>query len=550
MGRSFVSPDTISLVSPTTISMGQSQIFKGTRMSIQQAEAAPQTQNVVNEVEGEEFNEGGSRFLLFQLIPSWFTSFVLHVVLIILLALYFIKTPPKKTVELTAGDMVSANVEIPAEMNLDPVMEIDNPLEPETTSDTIDTEIEEFDEAPMDTEMDSLSLNDSIMPPLDHGTLAIGDAMPSAAESEFAGRSKDSRRAMVMQNGGNASTEQAVELGLKWIAAHQLADGSWDWNHQIGPGDHRTSPNPGGFQDCRISATAMALLPFLGQGQTHMEGDYKDTVRYGLAYLIKQQKQVGDYGGSLMDTAEYQAGLYSHGLASIALAEAYAMTKDKQLLRPAQGAIYFIAMAQDPNGGGWRYGPRTPGDTSVVGWQMMALKSGKMGDLEIPPKVISRTQHFLDTVSSQSGARYTYMPMSMRPSRTLTSIGLLCRMYLGWQRNHPAIERGVGWLAEAGPAIDRGTNMYYNYYATQVMRHYGGDEWKEWNDSMWPYLVKTQVKDEGPAQGSWYFRNGDSGAREGGRLYCTAMSIMTLEVYYRFLPLYRDKASDDEFPLD
>ena len=499
--------------------------------------------------EGSAINEGGSRVLLFQLIPSWFTSFIVHIILIILLALFHFVRHEKETVELVAGDVISP-VEVPAEMNLDPVIDTEDPLDTDVVEDFNDTDLSQIDEPPMEFDLDSPEMDADLLPEMDFGKLDSGAVISGDEESEFSGRKAADRMRMVREAGGNAATEEAVALGLKWIAAHQLGDGSWDFNHQIGPGSHRTSPNPGGYQDCRIAATSMALLPFLGQGQTHMEGDYQDTVRYGLAYLIKKQKQVDTYAGSLVDTAELQAGMYSHGLASIVLAEAYAMTKDKQLRKPAQAAIYYIAYAQDPSGGGWRYSPRNPGDTSVVGWQMMALKSAKMAGLEIPPKVVPRCERFLDSVSRQSGARYTYMPHSERPSRTLTSIGLLCRMYQGWQRNHPAMERGVGWLAEAGPYIDRGTNMYYNYYATQVMRHYGGDEWKRWNDKIWPYLVKTQSKADDPSRGSWFFKDGDSGSRTGGRLYCTAMSVMTLEVYYRFLPIYRDKASDDEFPLD
>jgi hypothetical protein len=88
--------------------------------------------------------------------------------------------------------------------------------------------------------------------------------------------------------------------------------------------------------------------------------------------------------------------------------------------------------------------------------------------------------------------------------------------------------------------------MYYNYYATQVLHHVEGPEWKKWNDVMREQLIKTQERAEGPLKGSWLLK-GDHGAERGGRIYCTAMCAMTLEVYYRHLPIYRKQASEQDF---
>ena len=89
--------------------------------------------------------------------------------------------------------------------------------------------------------------------------------------------------------------------------------------------------------------------------------------------------------------------------------------------------------------------------------------------------------------------------------------------------------------------------MYYNYYATQVMKQNGGELWKTWNVDMRDYLVKKQER-EGPAAGSWMFDEKYSIA--AGRLYATSLACMTLEVYYRFLPLYSESVLDEDFPLD
>jgi hypothetical protein len=279
------------------------------------------------------------------------------------------------------------------------------------------------------------------------------------------------------------------------------------------------------------------LFPFLGAGQTHLVGKYRDTVARGLRWLVENQEADGD----LRAGASGNSGMYAHGQATIVLCEAYAMTHDKGLHEPAQAAINYIAYAQDPVGGGWRYEERQKGDTSVVGWQIMALKSGHMAYLRVPPVTVQKAVQFLDAVQANSGANYGYTG----PGEGLatTAIGLLCRMHLGWKKDNPSLERGVQWLSNRGPSQG---NMYYNYYATQVMRHWGRGPWRKWNAVMQKRLIDTQAK-TGHEAGSWHFKHGH--ANQGGRLYNTAMAAMTLEVEYRVLPIYTKVSVEEDFPL-
>jgi hypothetical protein len=181
----------------------------------------------------------------------------------------------------------------------------------------------------------------------------------------------------------------------------------------------------------------------------------------------------------------------------------------------------------------------------------MALKSGKISGLAIQPKTYKLVEKFLDSVSTSGGAFYGYAgPPVGTPATACTAVGLLCRMYMGWDKEVPGLGRGIEALAERGPSMASKTSadMYYNYYATQAMKHFGGKKWKNWNSKMRDFLVKSQDK-EGNMAGSWHFDNGHASER-GGRLYSTSLACMTLEVYYRYLPLYGDKAANDEFPLD
>ena len=189
--------------------------------------------------------------------------------------------------------------------------------------------------------------------------------------------------------------------------------------------------------------------------------------------------------------------------------------------------------------------PKILGDTSVVGWQLMALKSGQAANIKIDSSVFKGVGAFLDAATFDDGVTYSYQPRQAyllddkkgdgegSVNQTRSAIGLLCRMYLGWDKNNETLEKGVKKIAEQGPK--RG-DSYLAYYATQVLHHWGGDLWEEWNAVQREMLVSTQ-EPAGPQAGSWNPGSGHSDEK-GGRLWTTCLSVMTLEVYYRHLPLY------------
>jgi hypothetical protein len=337
------------------------------------------------------------------------------------------------------------------------------------------------------------------------------------------GRGKQGRGRYAFGKGASPGSENGVEGGLHWLAMHQRPDGSWSFNHH-GEFCKGECGNPG-THPAMNAATGLALLPFLGAGYTHKEGPYTETVRRGLYYLTKQMIMTPQ-GGDLHETT-----MYAQGIAAIALCEAYAMTDDPGLKPYAQAAIDFIVSAQDKNGGGWRYTPGQPGDTTVFGWQLMALRSAQLAHLRVPSPTWGLAEKFLDSVQDDYGSTYGYQAPH-EPTQTTTAIGLLCRMYTGWDRKRPGLMKGVGKLDKQGPSQH---DMYYNYYATMVMHHYEGAAWQRWDKRMRDYLVANQAT-VGHEAGSWYFP--DKHADVAGRLYTTCMAIMTLEVYYRYLPLY------------
>jgi hypothetical protein len=351
------------------------------------------------------------------------------------------------------------------------------------------------------------------LPGLPGGTIPNG-GFPRPGS--FDGRGGATRDRALTTGGGTRESEVAVVAGLNWLKRNQASDGRWLLD--------------GNFKDRGlandIAGTAFGLLPLLGSGHTHKpakNNDFDKPIEKALLYLIrKQDRRTGNFGG----------GMYAHGLATIAMCEAYGMTQDPGLRRSAQMAVNYIVRAQH-SAGGWRYSPGQAGDTSVTGWQVMALKSAQMAGLDVPELAMKKAISYLNECCDSSEG-YGYVGKGATP--TMSAVGLLCRQYLqAWGPQNIRLIKGVDNHIKTTPP---GTvkNMYYYYYATQVMHHFGGAAWNNWNAKMRDTLVKTQEKD-GPNRGSWNSA-GDAYSAPGGRLMNTSLSLLTLEVYYRHLPLY------------
>lgn len=470
----------------------------------------------------------------FTMTPAWLISFLVHLILILILALIvFNQTDMIPSIVLSSfvGPEKTEGGEIQI---VDPSDELMDDLR---AANDMELSEQEIRDVAQEAEAAAQELLKETAPRADINDVKKNITTRQGPLSSFAARDPRVRTEIVRKSGGTTLTEAAVARGLRWLASVQNEDGSWSL------GNYRNSHRKSNKGDS--AGTSLALLPFLGAGQTHESGIYRETVAKGLAWLIDHQKSNGDLRANFSGNA----GMYAHGQAAIVLSEAFALTGDQTLAEPAQLAIDFIQNAQH-KAGGWRYQPKTPGDTSVFGWQVMALHSARAPNMgiEVDEDVMKLADYFLDSVTASrgwlrhndhpapTGALYCYMPGREAPTKTMTAEAILCRMYLGWKRDDPRIMGAVSWLAENHPPDKGRGNMYYWYYGTQVFHHYGGDKWDTWNKKMRDLLVGSQEK-KGRNAGSWDPDDFQWGS-QGARIYTTSLAVCTLEVYYRHLPLF------------
>ena len=510
----------------------------------------------------ESAEETAQERFIKKYVPAWLVSGAVHVSVLALALLFFglrkVETKePDKPINTTAE-----KAEEPPEPNL-----TNDDLGVDSNIEAALPEIERLDQQTVDEKvtMDNVGqpnvMENDIMGAALPGLADTKDFTPGvagetgsfmsgtggnngAAYGVTSGRSGATKSRLLREGGGNAESERAVALGLAWLAKQQKADGGWTYDQ----GTHLNE---------RSAATGMALLPFLAAGVTHKKGkefdqkNYDKVVKRGLEFLVGRCAPSGANAGRM------SGDVYAQAIAALALCEAYGMTKDPTIKPYAQAAVNFIQRTQGPNGS-WGYGNTGNGDTSIVGWQVQALKAAKLSkDLVVDDRVIQRANKFLDFAAAGSRkSMYGYADSSgARPGTALTAVGLLSRYYISeWGPVHPGMIDGVGGLMKHGPRYPaKGkptgvSEMYYYYYATQVVHFFEGEEWKTWNEGskqadgtrkggMRDWLVHSQLRTDTNA-GSWDPESGTIGTN-CGRLGTTAMCLLTLEVYYRHLPLYK-----------
>jgi hypothetical protein len=367
---------------------------------------------------------------------------------------------------------------------------------------------------------------------------------PSAT---YGHRQADKRVHLVEDHGGSEATETAVSRALQWLARAQSLDGRWDVVRHGGGREYATLGHnrQGAGMQADAGVTGLALLAFLGAGHTHREGAYQENVRRAVDYLLSLQKEDGNLAGP----ATLYAQMYCHAMAAFALSEAYGMTGDPALREPVRRAVAYTVAAQH-TGGGWRYRPGDPGDTSQLGWQLMTLRSAELAGFTVPEASWERAGKFLESVSrGRAGGLAAYQP-GTGVSRAMSAEATFCKLLLADRAGRPESLQATcvetaEYLRGELPGMGR-TNIYYWYYATLLLHlcQHGspsaGQDWQVWNEALKDALLASQYS-TGPLDGAWGSDTMWGGY--GGRVYTTALAALCLETYYRYLPLLNRPAN-------
>ena len=490
-------------------------------------------------------------FVMAQLrrAPWWIISFLVHALALLIMwkwpyrATASIEVYNPIEVELVAEqddtEFQEEAIEDPEPQDIEvPIQDV--PIAPDTpTLDEPgpDLELPPEDELVKDVERPVPAID----PPSATPVFAVEGTRSRLNRGIYSGRSRRGRSKAVGGRGGTSRhAESSVMAGLKWLAKVQQRDGSWN------------GKNWEARQEYSVGMTGLALLCFLGAGYTDGKGPFKTTVKRGLAWLKAHQRPDGSFPWQTF---------YEQGIATMAVGEAYGLGRNPAVGRMAQQAVAYICK-QQPDHGGYRYKgacPKGEGDISVTGWQIMAVKSGVCAELNVPHNIFDPFRIFLKNSWRQYGQSAYIVSQKGPGDYALTSVGMLCRIFIGGDEYEEEIRQTAQFLLskelKGGKPVPGGASgwlakdVYYTYYSALGMFQIGGEAWAAWNAMFRDKVVKLQVRrklDETGryVRGSWDPANhgdpkGNAVTNIGGRIYTTTLSILSLEVYYRFLPVYK-----------
>lgn len=448
-------------------------------------------------------------------------SMIMHVLLVVILLNVVMapRSPDPMEVQAQVVEAKEARLEEPERIIEKPQdirpeeVDFTQPMEQPQEVSTVTSDPQSEDLAELDIRTDVMG--PLVMKNLMQGRFADGRAKAAGTYNPMAG----------------TATEIAVMKALRWLRDHQQAEGYWGTGE--GTGGHR------------VAMTGIALLAFLAHGETPASREFGATVEKAIRWLQAQQQPDG-YFLRMND----HAAAYANGIAVYALSEAYALTRIPALRGVVEKGVQKIIEGQQDTGAfTYEYAKDGRRDTSLAGWQAQAMKAACIAGIEtseLKEAMKKAAAGFRMNYQAGSG-KFMYAPQAGGNSHTTmacTGIGVLSLQLLG----HPKcaeVDGGIKALAAVRVAWDEQTAdvgawaLYAWYYITQAKFHRSESEWAGWRGPFYKTMLEKQNSD-----GSWTpFAGSEKG---NGRVYGTAFTALSLMVYYRYLPTYKQITATEE----
>jgi Prenyltransferase and squalene oxidase repeat len=315
---------------------------------------------------------------------------------------------------------------------------------------------------------------------------------------------------------------RATERGLAFLANTQNGDGSF--------GD---SPL---FQG-NLAVTSLAALALMAGGHTPGRGLHGGAVMRALQFVLAKEQR--DPPGFLNNPVGHfrQGPMYSHGFATLFLAECFGTVADKalsdRLKTTIERAVQLIINCQNSEGG-WRYEPmKVTADSSVTICQIMALRAARNAGFFVPKEAADKCVKYVRSCQTADGgfSYFSGQPGAAFPRSAAGIVALYCAgVYTG-----PEVERGLKYLMKFKPGGGAGRggffpdqHYYYGqYYAAQAMWTAGQKYWDEWFPAIREELLRLN---RGRGDGSWSDPTVCSH-------YATAMACIILQIPNNYLPI-------------
>ena len=349
--------------------------------------------------------------------------------------------------------------------------------------------------------------------------IGIGGGAGGKYGGRFGARSR-------LRGRGTASVAKGLADGLSWLARHQDEDGRWDAFRFMKHDPPAARCDGEGDERRDVGATGLALLAFLGDGNTSKTGGYCRNVARGIGWLKQQQ----DPDSGLLGKPLGDAYLYDHAIATLAVCEAYYFTRSPLIKRTTQKAVDYLVAARSPEGV-WSCGSSLTGrsGTWVTGWVCLALVSAREGRLKVEEDALVDALAWVDGRTAAAAATASASPVDDACAIAMRLMGSILLGRYPVARSSMEARADLLLASLSGSSrVGGGFDPELWFFGSHALYQMGDPYWDPWSRVMEEAVLQSQRRDAS-FLGSW-----DAAGCAGGRVGSTALMVVCLESRFRY----------------